>query len=764
MKINKKPVTGGVAKVPVILQLEALECGAACLSMVLAYYGKWIPLEQARVDCGVSRDGSNAMNILLAARNYGMEAQGYRFEPEDLQKEGEFPCIIFWEFNHFVVLDGFKKGNAIINDPARGRVEISMESFDKSFTGVCIMMEPSETFKPEGQKKSMRGFLQKQLEGTGAVMAFTVIVSLINAIIGVINPVFSKLFVDRFLAGRDLEWTVPFLIFLSTFALIQIVLSAMQAVYNLKMQGKLAIKANAVYMWHVLRMPVEFFTQRHAEDIAIRKKINQSLASTIINTLAPTVLNSIMMIVYLVVILRYSVILTIIGLFGMAVNVVIGQYVSSKSMNISRVQMRDAAKLSSATVSGIEMIETVKSSGAENGFFEKWAGFQASVNKSQMETVRLTTYYGIIPAVANTVTNTLIMGTGIWLIIHGSFSIGMLFAFQTMLNSFMAPVLTLSSAASIIREMRVNMERIEDVMEYPTDVEYGEEKSVSGETESGKVTGEPGNKTESEEGKEPPEGKEPAAGTEPVMTGGNGYRKLSGRVELKNVTFGYSRLAKPLIENFSMTVEPGQRVAFVGPSGCGKSTLSKLISGLYRPWSGEILFDGRSIDEIDRNVFTGSLAVVDQDIILFEDTIANNIKMWDSSIEDFEMILASRDASLHEDIMQRDGGYRYRMLAGGKDFSGGQRQRIEIARVLSQDPTVIIMDEATSALDAATEYEVVKAIEDRGITCIVIAHRLSTIRDCNEIIVMDNGKVVERGTHDELIARHGKYEELISSE
>ena len=729
MKMNKKPVTGGVAKVPVILQLEALECGAACLSMILAYYGKWIPLEQARVDCGVSRDGSNAMNILLAARNYGMEAQGYRFEPEELQKEGEFPCIIFWEFNHFVVLDGFKKGNAIINDPARGRVEISMESFDKSFTGVCIMMEPSETFEPEGQKKSMRGFLQKQLEGTGAVMAFTVIVSLINAIIGVINPVFSKLFVDRFLAGRDLEWTVPFLIFLSTFALIQIVLSAMQAVYNLKMQGKLAIKANAVYMWHVLRMPVEFFTQRHAEDIAIRKKINQSLASTIINTLAPTVLNSIMMIVYLVVILRYSVILTIIGLFGMAVNIVIGQYVSSKSMNISRVQMRDASKLSSATVSGIEMIETVKSSGAENGFFEKWAGFQASVNKSQMETVRLTTYYGIIPAVANTVTNTLIMGTGIWLIIHGSFSIGMLFAFQTMLNSFMAPVLTLSSAASIIREMRVNMERIEDVMEYPTDVEYGEEKSVSGETESGK-----------------------------------GYRKLSGRVELKNVTFGYSRLAKPLIENFSMTVEPGQRVAFVGPSGCGKSTLSKLISGLYRPWSGEILFDGRSIDEIDRNVFTGSLAVVDQDIILFEDTIANNIKMWDSSIEDFEMILASRDASLHEDIMQRDGGYRYRMLAGGKDFSGGQRQRIEIARVLSQDPTVIIMDEATSALDAATEYEVVKAIEDRGITCIVIAHRLSTIRDCNEIIVMDNGKVVERGTHDELIARHGKYEELISSE
>ncbi|MCR5604056.1 MAG: NHLP family bacteriocin export ABC transporter peptidase/permease/ATPase subunit [Lachnospiraceae bacterium] len=752
MKINKKPVTGGVAKVPVILQLEALECGAACLSMILAYYGKWIPLEQARVDCGVSRDGSNAMNVMLAARNYGMAAQGYRFEPEELQKDGEFPCIIFWEFNHFVVLDGFKKDKAVINDPARGRVEISMESFDKSFTGVCIMMEPSENFEPGGQKKSMTGFLEKQLSGTGAVMAFTVIVSLINALMGVINPVFSKMFVDRFLDGRDLRWTVPFFIFLSTFALIQITLSAMQAVYNLKMQGKLAIKANAGYMWHVLRMPVEFFTQRHAEDIAIRKRINQTLASTIINTLAPTVLNSIMMIVYLVVILKYSVVLTIIGLFGTTVNIVIGQYVSAKSMNISRVQMRDAAKLSAATVSGIEMIETVKSSGAENGFFEKWAGFQASVNKSQMETVRLTTYYGIIPAVANSVTNILIMGTGIWLIIHGNFSIGMLFAFQTMLNSFMAPVLTLSSAASIIREMRVNMERIEDVMEYPTDVEYGSMDSESGEHES------PEEQKDLQD-TETSDSIDKTAGTEE-----KGYSKLSGRVELKNVTFGYSRLAKPLIENFSMTVEPGQRVAFVGPSGCGKSTLSKLISGLYRPWSGEILFDGKPMEEIDRNVFTGSLAVVDQDIILFEDTVANNIKMWDNSIEDFEMILASRDASLHEDIMQRDGGYRYRMLAGGKDFSGGQRQRMEIARVLSQDPTVIIMDEATSALDAATEYEVVKSIVDRGITCIVIAHRLSTIRDCNEIIVMDNGKVVERGTHDELMAKHGKYEELISSE
>ncbi len=725
MNAIKKPVTGKVAKVPVILQLEALECGAACLSMVLAYYGKWIPLEESRVSCGVSRDGSNAKNIMIAARNYGMVAQGYRYEPEDLKKEGEFPCIIFWEFNHFVVLDGFKNDKAVINDPARGIVELSMQDFDKSFTGVCIFLEPSDEFMPGGNRKSIIEFANKQLKGTGSVMTFTVMVSIISAIIGVINPVFSKIFIDRFLNGKNQEWINPFFIFLIVFSVIQIALSAMQSIYNLKMQGKLAIKANAGYMWHVLRMPVEFFSQRHAEDIAIRKTINESLASTIINTLAPTLLNVGMMIIYLIVILRYSVLLTGIGLFGMAVNVLVSQYISVKRMNISRVLMRDQAKLSAATVSGIEMMETIKSSGAENGFFEKWSGFQASVNTNNVNQVKLNGYLGLIPSVVSSIVNMSILGVGMFLIIEGKYTVGMLYAFQSILGSLMGPVLTLSDASTIIREMRVDMERIDDVMEYPVDVEYGEEAVKNNDEISS---------------------------------------KLSGKVELKNVTFGYSRLAPPLIENFSMTVEPGKKVAFVGASGCGKSTLSKLISGLYSPWSGEILFDGKPIDEINRNVFTGSLAVVDQDIILFEDTIANNIKMWDSSIEDFEMIMASRDASLHNDIMQREGGYRYNMLSGGRDFSGGQRQRIEIARVLSQDPTIIIMDEATSALDAATEYEVVKSITDRGITCIVIAHRLSTIRDCNEIIVMEYGKVVERGTHEELMALHGKYEELISNE
>ncbi|MGM9548536.1 MAG: NHLP family bacteriocin export ABC transporter peptidase/permease/ATPase subunit [Faecousia sp.] len=723
-KKNKVPASPGkVAKVPVILQLETLECGAASLAMVMAYYNKWVPLEQLRVDCGVSRDGSNAKNLLLAARSYGMSAKGYRMEPQGLKENGRFPCIIHWNFNHFVVLDGFRRNRAVLNDPARGLVEVSMEEFDQAFTGVCILLEPAEGFVPDGKPKSMLGFVRKRLAGAKDALIFTTLVSLIAALIGVINPVFSRVFVDRLLTGLNPGWVTPFFVLLTVFALIQIALSGMQAIYALKLQGKLAIKANAEFMWHVIRMPVDFFSQRMAGDIVARKSTNESIASMLINTLAPTVLNLAMMAVYLLVILRFSVALTLIGVTGMVINILVNRYISGKRINISRVQMRDEAKLASTTAAGIEMIETIKASGAENGFFEKWAGYQASVNSQNVKALKMNEYYGLIPQLVSTLVNMGILALGMFLILQGEFTVGLLFAFQMMLTAFMNPVMELANTGTTIREMRTNMERIEDVLEYPVDVEY------------------------------------PAEYPADVS-----YDKLSGNLELRNVTFGYSRLAPPLIENFSMTLKAGQKVAFVGSSGCGKSTLSKLISGLYKPWSGEILFDGKPISEIDRNVFTGSLAVVDQDITLFEDSIANNIKMWDSSIEDYEMILASRDAMLHEDIMQRDGGYQYRMLEGGKDFSGGQRQRMEIARVLSQDPTILIMDEATSALDAQTEYDVVKAIKDRGITCVVIAHRLSTIRDCDEIIVLDHGRIVERGTHEALMANHGIYEELILSE
>ncbi len=599
-----------------------------------------------------------------------------------------------------------------------------MEAFDKSFTGICMMFEPGENFEPGGKQKSMIDFAKSRMQGAGVAVAFVVLTSIISSLIGIINPAFSRIFLDRLLTHENPEWFWPFIAILSALTCVQIIVAILQASMSLKINGKMEIYGSATYMWKVLRMPMEFFSQRMAGDIQQRMFTNASIANSLVNTFAPLVLQAVMMIFYLVVMVRYSWILTLVGIASIFVNLFMSRIISKKRINLTRVQMRDSGMLAAATVAGIEMIETIKSAGAENGYFERWAGYQAGVNAQSVKFAKLNQYLGIIPAFVSQVTSIAVTIIGVWLTIDGQFTVGMILAFQGFLSSFTGPAMTLISAGQMLQEMRTQMERVEDVMQYPTDVNY--------------------------ENDEVDDAKE--------------YDKLSGAVEMKNVTFGYSKLADPLIEDFNLSLKPGARVAFVGASGCGKSTLSKLISGLYHPWSGEILFDGKPMSEIDRSVFTGSLAAVDQDIILFEDTIANNIRMWDDSIEDFEVILAAKDAQLHDDIMKREGGYNYKLTEGGKDFSGGQRQRMEIARVLAQDPTIIILDEATSALDAKTEYEVVKSIKDRGITCIVVAHRLSTIRDCDEIIVLDGGKVVERGTHDELYKKGGYYTQLVSNE
>ena len=718
----KQPVSGGVAKVPIILQLEALECGAACLAMVLAYYDKWIPLEQVRKDCGVSRDGSNARNIFRAANAYGLKTTAYRTEPEILRRLGKYPCIVHWNFDHFVVCNGFRGEKAYINDPARGETVIPFEEFDRCFTGIVLQFEPGEAFEPSGKRPSIMGYALKRLRETKSAIVITVAVSLGGALVGIIDPVFTRVFVDRLLSGQNADWAVPFLIVITVFAAVRIALEWVSALSTKRIAGKLAAVGNSTFFWKVLHLPMEFFSQRMAGDIQLRQSSNAEVADTVINTLAPLALQTVMMIVYLCLMLNYSVLLTLIGVASILLDFVANDFITKKRVSVSRVQMRDAGMLYSTSVAGIEMIETIKSAGAENGYFEKWAGYQASVNTSEAKYRNLDAYFGLIPELVSALSNAAVLIVGILLVIRGHISIGCVYAFQSFLASFTEPAQSLVSARDTIEEMRTDMERIEDVMSYPDDPVFSGTK-VQEQSE---------------------------------------YRKLSGRIEMKHVTFGYSRLAEPLIKDFDLTLEPGKHVAFVGTSGSGKSTLANLISGLYQPWSGEILFDGKHIQEIDRSVFSGSLAVVDQDIILFQDTIANNIKMWDRSIEDFEMIMAARDAQIHNVIVKRDGGYQYKLLEAGKDFSGGERQRLEIARVLAQDPTIIIMDEATSALDAKTEFEVVRSIRERGITTVVVAHRLSTIRDCDEIIVLDHGNVVERGTHDELMALNGFYRQLVS--
>ena len=460
-------------------------------------------------------------------------------------------------------------------------------------------------------------------------------------------------------------------------------------------------------------------------DLANRQAANDTVATTLITRLAPTLINLLMLVFYLFVMIQYSPVLTAVGVTTVAINLFVAQVISKKRTEISAAQLRDQAKLDATTVSGISMVETIKAAGAESGFFERWSGFHASVIQAKTKFVGVNRFLGTLPMLLQELSNITVLAMGLWLMMEGRFTAGLLLAFQSFMTAFLKPVNEFIAAGQSLQEMRAALDRINDVLDYPEDDALGGD-SASDELEDA--------------------------------------RKLSGHVELKKVTFGYSKLAEPLIRDFDLELTPGKRVAFVGGSGSGKSTIAKLLTGLYQPWSGEILFDGKPMSEIPRAVFKGSVAMVDQDVVLFSDTVENNIKMWDASIEDFDMILAAKDAEIHGDIVSRKGGYQRVLQEGGKDLSGGQRQRIEIARVLALDPSIIILDEATSALDARTEYDVSRFIHDRGITCVIVAHRLSTIRDCDEILVMDQGEVVQRGTHEDLIREEGLYRTLITTE
>ena len=708
-----------VAKVPVIMQMEALECGAACLCMVLAYHSKWLPLEQVRADCGVSRDGSSAKNVVKAARTYGLKAQGYRVEPEMLRKI-TLPAILHWNFNHFVVLNGFTRKGAVINDPGRGTVLIPFDELDRAFTGIVLQFEPGEDFVPEGKPKSVVAFAAKRLEGTLPAFVFVVLTGVLVAALGIITPLFSQIFMDNILSGTNPEWLFPFLGAMLLAVLFHFAVALIEAVYWLKIEGRFAVTANAQFMWHVLRLPVEFFSQRFAGDIASRQATNEQIANTFIRKLAPVLMNIVLLLIYLIVMVNYSLLLTVVGLAAAVLNMVAMRYSAKKQVDLSRTFMATGGKLSGTTMAGIEMIETIKAAGAESGYFERWVGYFAREHNARVQMQKFNLHFSAIPTFLQQVTNIVILMLGVYLIMDGVFTIGMLLAFQGFLGSFMAPVNQLLDVGNSFITMRSSMERVQDVLNYKVDVDGLADDAI-----------------------------------EP---------KLKGAVEIKNLTFGYNRLAEPLINNFSIKIEPGSSVAFVGGSGSGKSTMAKLIAGLYRPWSGEIRFDDRLREEIPHYSFKSSVAMVDQDITLFEDTVANNIRMWDSSIENFAVILAARDAGIHQTIIERPDGYDHIIKEGGKNFSGGQRQRFEIARVLAQEPTIIILDEATSALDAKTEAEVMANIRNIGATCIIIAHRLSTIRDCDQIIVFDQGEAVERGTHEELFGQAEKYTALISSD
>lgn len=713
-------------RVPIVMQMETTECGAACLNMILSYYGKWMPLEVVRRDCDINRDGSNANNMIRAARTYGLEAGGYSWPLEKLDSI-PVPAILHWNFNHFVVFAGFEKKQAVIYDPAFGKQLVSMKQMDQSYTGVAITFKPGPGFQKAGREITVFRYMKERLKGAGVAVFAAILFSFLAAVTAIAGPMISRIYLDYILSGRNPEWLLPLMLGMLCLLIYEMVAVEMEAWYMMKINGRLASTAAAGFMWHVLHLPVDFFFQRYAGDIALRQESSQSIAKELVTGFAPMLIQFCMMVFYIVTIWNYSVVLTLISMVCMLTNVFLARKMMESITNRRRGQLQYEGKSASATLAGIEMIETIKGGGCEDGYFQKLAGLNANIyNYGQGG---LNFKLQALSSFVENLVNGIVLLSGAMLIIRGRLSVGILIAVQGLVGQMSQPFGNMLKLSQSYQSIRNDIERVEDVMQYPVDIP---------ETEmmSGTDTGE-------------------AVSVE---------KKLRGEVELRNLTFGYSSMNKPLIEDFSLHIRPGEVVALVGSSGCGKSTLARLISGLYKPWSGEILFDGRPASEIPRNVMTSSLAVVDQDIVLFEDTVGENICFWDHTIEDFEIILAARDAQIHDEIVAREGGYHAVIRENGKNYSGGQCQRFEIARVLAADPTILILDEATSALDAETEYRVTKAIRNRGISCIVVAHRLSTIRDADEIIVLDHGKVIERGTHEQLMAGNGKYTELITME
>ena len=708
-----------LAKVPQVMQMEVVECGAASLTMILAHYGKWLPLEEVRAACGVSRDGSSAKMILQAARNYGLDAKGFRMSPEAL--EGKQPAIIHWNFEHFVVFRGFdRKGRACINDPGIGPVKWPMEEFRKHFTGVCLTFEPTEKFEKGGQQTSILSYMKKNLNGVSEAFWLTFSFALMGAFVALLSPLFTRIFLDEILSGKNADWVKWFFIGMGALAVFQFFVVLLQSRYTKRVAGALALKSNKDYLRHLLRLPMSYFAMRHVGDLQQRMHLNQEITNSLIEVLAPQVINIGLLVLYLFLMFSYSFWLTIIGFVAAGVNLAIVHYFANLRINLIRSMEQSEGQYFSATISCIDNMESIKAAGAETGFFKYWSGLWAHKFNVNANADKQQAQMALLPVMANALCSVAVLVLGAYLILQGDLTVGMLMAFQGFMGSFLAPVNELVNGSQKIVEMRSQMERVEDVMKYPEDHRESEKEILQG--------------------------------------------KLGGLLEMKHVTFGYSPIQPPLIEDFNLRVEPGHSVALVGPSGCGKSTLAKLISGLYKPWSGEILYDGRPIESIPNEELTNSVAVIDQNVVLFDDTIAQNIRMWDPSIEDFTLMMACNDAEIRADIVSRPEGFDTKIVKGGQNFSGGQRQRFEIATALAREPIVLIMDEATSALDPKTEDEVMKRIRRMGPTQVIVAHRLSTIRDCDEIIVMDQGKILQRGRHEELIAQEGFYQKLMKSE